>query len=128
MRLPIAMMLLTASMISLSATTASPADKGDKTDEPKKTETKTPSFKTDVMPILTDACVNCHGANKKKGRIDVSTYEGVAKIVKAGDIDKSRLIKSVTGKGAKLMPPKAGLPDEKIQVLKDWIAAGAKND
>ena len=103
-----------------------------KLDDPKKTEDKkedkAPSFKNDVMPILTSACTNCHSGKKKKAGVDLSTYDAVMKTVKTGEPDKSRLVKSVTGQGAKLMPPKAGLPDDQVKILKDWITAGAKND
>ncbi|MBA4188229.1 MAG: hypothetical protein C0467_09465 [Planctomycetaceae bacterium] len=89
---------------------------------------KVPSFKADVMPILTNSCVNCHSDKKKKGGVDLSSYDFVMKSVKANDPDKSRLVKSVLGQGAKLMPPKKGLPEGQVAILKAWIAAGAKND
>ncbi|MCE9562467.1 MAG: hypothetical protein K8U57_10485 [Planctomycetes bacterium] len=89
---------------------------------------KVPTFKADVMPILKTSCVGCHGAGKKKGGVDVSSYESVMKTVKANDADKSKLVKSVLGQGAKLMPPKNGLPEAQVAILKAWIAAGAKND
>jgi uncharacterized membrane protein len=89
---------------------------------------KAPTFKTDVMPILKNSCVGCHNSKKAKGRVDLSTYDSVMKSVKASDADKSRLVKSVTGQGAKLMPPKNALPAEQVAILKKWIAAGAKND
>lgn len=89
---------------------------------------KAPTFKADVMPILTASCVNCHNDKKAKAKIDVSSYSAVMKIVKANDADKSRLVQSVVGKGAKLMPPKKGLPADEVAVLKAWIAAGAKDD
>jgi len=91
-------------------------------------EKKTPSFKTDVMPILSNACANCHGGKKKKGRVDTSSYAGVLKTVKVNEPDKSQLVKAVTGQGAKLMPPKVGLSDAQVKIIKDWIAAGAKDD
>ncbi|VTT97185.1 repeat-containing protein : Uncharacterized protein OS=Fimbriimonas ginsengisoli Gsoil 348 GN=OP10G_1541 PE=4 SV=1: PSCyt1 [Gemmataceae bacterium] len=89
---------------------------------------KVPTFKADVMPILTASCVNCHNDKKAKAKVDVSSYDAVMKIVKANDADKSRLVQSATGKGAKIMPPKKGLPGDQVAVLKAWIAAGAKND
>jgi len=101
------------------------------TDEPKPRATadeKVPSFKTDVMPILKTSCVGCHNATKAKAKVDVSSYEAVMKSVKANEPDKSRLVKSATGQGAKLMPPKNGLPEAQVAILKAWIAAGAKND
>ena len=87
-----------------------------------------PSFKSDVMPILSTACANCHTGAKKKAGVDVGSYDTVLKIVKASEPDKSRLVKAVTGTGAKLMPPKKGLSDAQVKVIKEWIAAGAKND
>lgn len=89
---------------------------------------KVPTFKADVLPILTASCVNCHNDKKAKAKIDVSSYDAVMKIVKANDADKSRLVQSVTGKGAKIMPPKKGLPADQVATLKAWIAGGAKND
>jgi hypothetical protein len=106
---------------------ASPLDEPKKAEDTKN-EKKTPAFKNDVMPILTNSCTNCHGAKKKRGGIDLSSYELVMKSVKAGEPDKSRLVNSVTGQGAKLMPPKVGLAEDKVKILKDWITAGAKND
>jgi uncharacterized membrane protein len=98
-------------------------------EEPKKAdEKKAPSFKTDVMPILSDACANCHAGRKKKAGVDLSSYDAVLKSVKVNEPDKSRLVKSVTGQGAKLMPPKRGLSDAQVKLIKEWIAAGAKND
>jgi uncharacterized membrane protein len=101
-------------------------------DDPKKAEDKkddkTPSFKDDVMPILTNNCGNCHAGKKKKGGVDLSSYDAVMKSIKVNEPDKSRLIKSVIGQGAKLMPPKTGLGDEQVKILKAWITAGAKND
>jgi cytochrome c553 len=101
-------------------------------EEPKKADEKkpekVPSFKDDVMPILSTACANCHAGKKKKAGVDLSSYDGVMKTVKANEPDKSRLVKSVSGQGAKLMPPKVGLGDADVKTLKAWIAAGAKND
>jgi hypothetical protein len=97
-------------------------------EEPKKADTKVPTFKTDIAPLLNSSCTGCHNANKKKAGVDVSSYDAVMKIVKANEADKSRLVKSVSGTGAKLMPPKKGLSDKQIDVIKAWINAGAKND
>jgi len=105
---------------------ASPGEKPNKPDD--QPERKSPSFKTDVMPILKDACANCHAGRKKKGRVDLSTYDTVMKSVKANDPDKSRLVRSVTGNGAKLMPPKTGLSNAQVKIIREWISAGAKND
>ena len=91
-------------------------------------ESTAPSFKTEVMPVLRDACVRCHSGRKKKGGVDLSSYEAVLKSVKVNEPDKSRLVKSVTGRGAKLMPPKKGLAEAQVKIIKEWISAGARND
>jgi mono/diheme cytochrome c family protein len=97
-------------------------------DEPKTADEKVPTYTNDVAPLLKTACANCHTGAKAKKKIDVSSYDKVMKIVKANEPDKSVLVKSVTGKGAKLMPPKKGLSDAQVATLKAWIVAGAKND
>ena len=96
-------------------------------EEPKKAD-KVPSFKTDVSPLLNSACSACHAGNKKKAGLDVTNYDSIMKFVKAGEPDKSKLHKSLLGKGAKLMPPKNPLSDDQIAVIDAWIAAGAKKD
>jgi hypothetical protein len=89
---------------------------------------KAPSFKDDVRPILATNCTSCHGGKKKKGGIDLVTYTAVMKTVKAGEPDKSRLVKSLSGKGARQMPPKSSLDTKEIDVIKAWVAAGAKDN
>jgi uncharacterized membrane protein len=98
-------------------------------EEPKKAAPETISFKNDVQPILTASCVNCHGNGKRKrAGIDLSSYTTAVKALTPGNADKSKLHKSLIGKGAKLMPPRNPLPDEEIQTIKAWITAGAKNN
>jgi hypothetical protein len=89
-----------------------------------------PSFKDDIMPVLKDNCMRCHGGNGKrpKGGVDLTTFAAVSKSVKASEPDKSRLYKSLLGKGARQMPPKSSLADKEIDLVKAWIAAGAKDN
>lgn len=89
---------------------------------------KVPSFKTDVAPLLKDACSSCHSGLKAKARLDVTSYDSLVKFVKAGEPDKSKLHMALLGKGAKQMPPKNPLADDQIAVIKAWIAGGAKKD
>ena len=132
MRFRCGFVLFAAGTLAICCSTLTGFAGSNRADDAKKTEDKkddkTPSFKDDVMPLLSSACVNCHSGKKKKGGVDLSTYDAVMKTVKAGEPDKSRLVKSVIGQGAKLMPPKKGLADDQVKILKDWIMAGAKND
>jgi hypothetical protein len=102
-------------------------------DEPKKpaanvNAANAPSYSKAVAPLLKDACANCHSGVKRKAGLDVTSYDSLMKFVKAGDPAASKLHKSVTGKGAKPMPPKNPLADDQVQLIRDWIAAGAKKD
>jgi hypothetical protein len=125
MRVRLGVGLVLAGFLALCWATSSPVS----AEEPKKLDdTKVPTFKTDIAPLLNSSCTGCHNANKKKAGVDVSSYDGIMKIVKANEADKSKLVKSVSGTGAKLMPPKKGLSDKQIDVIKAWINAGAKND
>jgi len=89
-----------------------------------------PSFKDDVMPVLKDNCTRCHGDGGKraKGGVNLTTFAAVSKSIKAGEPDKSRLYKSLVGKGARQMPPKSSLADKEVDLVKAWIAAGAKDN
>jgi mono/diheme cytochrome c family protein len=88
------------------------------------------SYAANVTPIFEAKCAVCHGA---LGGWDASSYDLVmtsgnnAPNVIPGDVDKSILAQkllNVQTFGA-LMPPAGQLPDDEIQVILDWIEAGA---
>jgi mono/diheme cytochrome c family protein len=90
------------------------------------------SFSGIVFPILESRCVDCHGTD---GGWDSSTYELLmttgdnGPVVIPGDIDASLLAQKLIGTHADgdLMPPPPLRPlqEELIQIILDWIAAGA---
>lgn len=96
------------------------------------------SFINEVAPILKESCFACHDAKKRKGKLDMTTYESLRKggdkddPIVPGKPDESLLIDLITAKDSKRMPPpKDGgepLPHEKIALLERWIAQGAKLD
>jgi len=95
------------------------------------------SFINDVAPILKENCFACHDAKKRKGKLDMTTYENLRKggdkedPIMPGKPDESYLIDALHGMNAARMPPKeAGdaLPMEKIAVIEQWIREGAKLD
>lgn len=114
------------SVLATSFSGSATAD--DKKADEKKDEKKAPTFKTDVAPLFKDACSACHSGAKQKARLDVTSYDSVMKKVKAGEPDKSTIHNCLTGKGAKLMPPKKPLSDDQIALVKAWITAGAKKE
>ena len=92
-----------------------------------------PSFGADVLPILAKECVLCHGV---AGGWDASSYEAVmstgdnAPVVISGDAEGSLLAHKLLGtqeQGA-IMPPSGALSSAQIQVILDWIDAGALDD
>jgi mono/diheme cytochrome c family protein len=92
------------------------------------------SFEKDVMPILKTSCVSCHKPDKKKGKLDMSTYDALMKggdqgsPVKIGDPKKSILIEVVSGKEPEMPEKGDPLTPAQIDVLARWITEGAKKN
>ena len=95
------------------------------------------SFINDVAPILKENCYACHDAKKKKGKLELTSYETFRKggskddPVVPGKAKESYLIDALTSTTANRMPPKdAGdaLAKEKIAIIARWIDEGAKLD
>ncbi len=94
------------------------------------------SFSRDVFPILEDRCVACHEGSNGDGGYDSTTYDGVINSgdngpsVIPGDVDNSLLAQKLLGtqESGDPMPPLIGLSQRKVQVILDWIAAGAPNN
>lgn len=89
-----------------------------------------PTLAERVRPILT-RCVKCHGGDTPEGELDLSTREGALRGGESGpslvpsDAAASAVYKKVA---AKKMPPKHPLSDEQIQLVRDWVNAGAAWD
>jgi mono/diheme cytochrome c family protein len=98
------------------------------------TPTAGSTFSGQVLPVLQAKCQGCHNSDTKLGGWDASSYEAVmttgdnGPVVIAGNVQKSLLAQFLQGTNGKTMPPLGALPQEEIQVILDWIAAGAKND
>ena len=122
-----------------TTTPAAPATTGSATPAatPDATAAATPSSTPAAAPaagsfagvevILTTSCMPCHSAAGHKGGLDVTSYDSVMKEVTAGDPDKSKLVKLISGPHP--MMPKNGAPlsADKVTTIRDWIKAGAKN-
>ena len=102
---------------------------------------KQASFKTDIRPMLDDYCLSCHvpgGKGYEKSGLDMRTYKSFmagtkfGAVIKPGDSQGSTLIALVEGRADPSinMPYglKGGLPKDKIDILRKWIDAGAKNN
>ncbi len=101
---------------------------------------KAVSFYNDVRPILVDSCQGCHQPAKAGGKFDLTTFAALMKggrsqdddpIVVPGQPQKSYLITEITPQDGdapempKNLPP---LSADKVKVIADWIAQGAKDD
>ncbi|MEN9732821.1 MAG: hypothetical protein RLZ45_816 [Verrucomicrobiota bacterium] len=93
-----------------------------------------PDFQKDVLPLLQQKCIDCHGAEKQKGKLRLDSKEATFKggkdgpALKAKDSAGSELIKRVSlpaGNDDRMPPEGDGLTAEQIAVLKAWIDAGA---
>jgi len=92
-----------------------------------------PSFKTDVSPILTNNCAltGCHVANGPED-VDLRTYETLqtggehGPIVLVGNAKESELVEEIVKH--KMPPDGPYLDADQIQLIIDWINAGAKDN
>lgn len=94
-----------------------------------------PDFARDIRPILAQHCYDCHGLEKGKGGLQLTSRElalhggeSGAPVLVPGDSARSGLYRRlVTADADDAMPQKAErLPAAKIALLKRWIDAGAE--
>src|SRR6516164_11382641 len=70
------------------------------------------SFMEQVAPILKENCFACHDAKKRKGKLDMTTFERLMKggergeDITAGKPEESVLVSLITGAEEPRMPPK----------------------
>ncbi|MBK8040060.1 MAG: PSD1 domain-containing protein [Verrucomicrobiaceae bacterium] len=85
------------------------------------------SFSREVLPLLSDNCLSCHGqdAGHRKADLRLDTPEGAREVLKSGDF----IDRITTDDPDEIMPPpkshKPKLKTEQIALLKRWISEGA---
>ena len=95
-------------------------------------------FSREILPILSDACFQCHGPDSKSRKADLrlDVEESTKRlsdagipIIDPGNADHSDLIQRLITKDPDdLMPPPEldrPLDEEKIEKIRDWINQGA---
>lgn len=94
----------------------------------------TVDFSKDVLPILSENCIRCHGGDKLKGKLDLRTKATAlaggasGKAIEPGAPDKSLLYTALvdTDPDSKMPPPKEKpLSKEQIATIRKWIEQGA---
>jgi cytochrome c len=98
------------------------------------------SFANQVKPILDQNCVECHkaaGQGYSKSGLRLDSYESLmagtkfGPVVKPGSAISSSLYLLVAGKAdpsIRMPHNRAPLPDATVEMIKDWIDQGAKNN
>jgi hypothetical protein len=99
------------------------------------------TYDADIKPIFEKSCVKCHGAEKPKSKLNLSTLEGAlkgskeGKVILPGKSGESGLLFAVAHVGDDsdmFMPPPeskskiAPLTKEQVGLIRAWIDQGAK--
>ncbi|MGE0758193.1 MAG: WD40 repeat domain-containing protein, partial [Pirellulaceae bacterium] len=96
--------------------------------------TPAPDYVRDVVPLFTKYCTGCHNEQDREGKLSLDTFAALQRggehgaAVLPGQPESSRLIRLLSGAAEPRMPPEGeAMPTPaEIEVLKAWIAAGAK--
>ncbi len=96
------------------------------------------SYEKQIRPIFQAHCQGCHQPAKAKAGYIMTSFEKLLAGGESGDVaivplhpEKSRLMEDITPiNGKATMPPdgRAPLSEAEIDLIKRWIAQGAKND
>jgi WD40 repeat protein len=87
-----------------------------------------PSYFREVRPILQRQCQGCHQPNLKSSDLDLTTFEGLVAGGKHGPGLKV-IVGYLAGETKPQMPlGQPPLPPEQIDLVRNWIAAGGKDD
>jgi hypothetical protein len=87
-------------------------------------DTANVTFSNTVRPILETNCVGCHSGAGATAGVDVSTYQGLKRVVDAGRFPNVLTASS----GAPQMPPGSRLSPCDIAKIQAWVRKGARND
>jgi WD40 repeat protein len=95
------------------------------------------SYAKQIRPIFQEHCQGCHQPAKAEGAYAMTSFDALLKggesgeaAIVPGDPEKSYLIGQITPDGGEAAMPKGKPPlsAEQINLIKTWIAEGAKND
>jgi len=92
------------------------------------------SFSTQVAPLFEAQCQTCHNQQMSLGDWDSTSYQAVTtsgssgSVVVPGDYENSILAQRILGTQGKIMPPSGMMSEADIQIILDWIVAGAPDN
>jgi hypothetical protein len=90
------------------------------------------SFAADILPILENRCVSCHGGTRTEKGLVLKTYEGLmagsskGPVITPGDAAHSLLVTQI--QNGKMPKRGAKLTTDEVQLFIDWVNAGALNN
>ena len=100
-----------------------------------------PNFSEIQAGLFTPSCSGCHGGANPSGGLNLETASSYANLVgidstaapgtqrvNAGNPDMSYLIQRLEGTSGNLMPPSGMIPQPDIDMVRQWITAGAIDD
>jgi cytochrome c553 len=90
-------------------------------------------FESDIQPLLAQKCGKCHGANARKGGLDLSSIQGLRRGGESGEPviaptpDESLLWIMANGGG---MPPEGEPPltGQELAIIERWLVSGANSN
>src|SRR5581483_5653303 len=88
-------------------------------------------FEAHVRPVLQTHCVSCHGGEKVRGGLSLTSRAAALKggdtgpAVVPGKPAESLLLKAVSHAGELKMPPKGKLAQAQVDALAKWVEMGA---
>jgi len=87
------------------------------------------SFATDIQPIFDANCIACHAGSLNPDLRDGNSYNAIigSGLVVANDLNGSKLYQRLLGNPS-IMPPSGALSAAKVDLFKQWINQGAKNN
>lgn len=91
-------------------------------------------FQNTILPLVVSSCAttNCHDQVSHRDGINLTDYASIIRTggIKAGDPNDSKFFETLTDNGDDLMPPPPYDPlnSEQIDLIRTWIAQGAKNN
>ncbi|WP_165070941.1 DUF1553 domain-containing protein [Paludisphaera rhizosphaerae] len=91
--------------------------------------TEPPTFEKDVRPIFKTYCLDCHGGDSTKGKLDLRLRRFAEKggtsgpALNPGNVDDSYLLARI--QDGEMPPGEKKVPAEQVALIERWIAAGA---
>ncbi len=84
-------------------------------------------FEEKIRPVIAESCYECHSDKKQQGDVRLDRRDAVfPHLIAPGEPDKSRLLQVLKhDPNDTQMPPKGKLPQDKIDLLTEWVRQGA---